>query len=134
MTSGPPQLVRLGLSLLATFDPAVEEENVREARAAGIEAVDFIDDNPWNIGAWLLDLLAMTLPAAKVAAAVRDAVQPGLAAGAPWERKYAALMGLAVVTQVRRGGGRGLGGRARRLCGLMSSFTLQSERRRVAAH
>jgi hypothetical protein len=93
--------VKLGLALLTTFDPAVEEENIREARKAGIEAVDFIDDNPWNIGAWLLDLLAMTLSAAKIAACLRDAAVPWLGAGASWRQKYAAIMGLAVITQVR---------------------------------
>jgi hypothetical protein len=105
------QLVRLGLSLLATFDPDVEAENVREARAAGIEAIDFIDDNPWNIGSWLLDLLAMTLPASKVASCVRDAAVPWLqeagAGTSVWKQKYAAIMGLAVISQVWRGGLRG---------------------------
>ena len=95
------QLIHLGLTLLTSFDPEIEEENVREAREAGVEAVDFIDDNPWNIGAWLLDLLAMTLPAAKIAAAVRDVALPWLTPASSWRHKYAALMGLAVVTQVR---------------------------------
>lgn len=95
------QLVHLGITLITSFDPEIEEENVREARSAGVEAVDFIDDNPWNVGAWLLDTLAMTLPAAKVAAAVRDVALPWLAPDSSWERKYGAIMGLAIVTQVR---------------------------------